>query len=374
VPLVGFSCPPSAPTYGDAEPFEHCVSKCKDRCMSPYLLAAMAYANQKNHHKGRYISATALAGCVRKLTLERTVDYAQEVSKVFYGFRGTLTHQIVEEAAAWKGMDGRSMLDMGFLSEWHMKLGFCFMHGAFKVPKELDASDPDTWPTDLKCPSCDGDWFVLGGTLDGGTPVKFEKGTGILWMNLEDLKTMQEYAVDKFVFGDPGATLHTHTKDDYVHQANLYKYLAERSDPPDYLKEKGIRFIRFREAHIQAFAMGRAPYMGTNYWGRKHWKHPYEKHFIPPIEFKDDEWVEQYIRIQGRPIFDSLLTGRLRAPICEPEPNKAGSHSWKCDYCPFYESEYCPAPATEWKALLAGLEPEAAFAKASARHLPIMER
>lgn len=373
MPLVGFACPPSAPTYGNAEPFEHCISKCKDRCMSPYLLAAMAYSNQKNHHKGRYISATALSGCVRKLTLERTIDYAQEVGKVFYGFRGTLMHQIVEEAAAWKGMDGRSMLDMGFLSEWHMKVGFCFEHAAFSVPDDLDASAPETWPTDLKCPECDGEFFILGGTLDGGTPVKFDKTDGTLWMNLEDLKSMQEYAVDKFIFGDPGATLHTHTKDDYVYQANLYKYLAERSAPPEYFQEKGVRRLRFREARIQAFAMGRAPYMGTHYWGRKHYKHPYDKHFIPAIEFKAEAWIEDYIRQRSKPIFDSLLTGRTRAPVCEPESNKSGSHSWKCDFCPFFESEHCPAPAVEWKALQGGASPEDAFNKASGRHLPIME-
>jgi hypothetical protein len=81
--------------------------------MSPYLLTAMAASNSRNHHRGKYISATSLAGCVRKLYNERNFPYYQEPGKVFYGFRGTIAHAVVEEAATWDGLDGKSLQEWG---------------------------------------------------------------------------------------------------------------------------------------------------------------------------------------------------------------------------------------------------------------------
>jgi hypothetical protein len=248
-----------------------------------------------------------------------------------------------------------------------MKVGFCFSHGGFPLPEEVDAGDQETW-SHIECPGCydakiplaDQEWFVLGGTLDGAEPLRFIKKTGTLYMVLHDLKTMQEYKVDKFVCGEPEGQLHTHTSDDYYYQAQIYRYLAEHSDPPKFMRDKGIKQLKFVEARLQGFAMGKAPYMGTNFWHRKHWKHPFTKWFIPSIQFEEDAWVETYIRSNGRSIYDSLLTDMVRAPICEPE-GKGPEHSWKCKFCAFAGSEHCPDPVAEWKHLREGRAPTEAF-------------
>lgn len=369
MPLAGFACPESAPSYGEAHEFQYCIMECKSRCLSPYMLAAVAASNERNHHKGKYISATSLTGsCVRKLALERTLPYTQEPKKVLYGYRGTVMHTVIEDAVGWRGLGGKSLLDLGYLSEWSMIIGFCFRHAGFPLPPGIDPTDQDTW-TQVECPTCvdqgvpveQQEWFVLGGTLDGAEPLTFDKESGTLTMVLHDLKTMKDYAVNKFIFGDEEATLHTHTKDGYVVQANLYRYLAERSVPPEALREKGIRQLKFDHARLQAFSMGEFPYMGSSYMARKHWKHPYTAQEIPVIKFFDDEWVENLIRENGKPIYDSFLTGQVRPPICPPE-GKGKSHSWMCDFCAFKgDVDRCPNPSVEWASLQEGWSPEEAF-------------
>jgi hypothetical protein len=274
-------------------------------------------------------------------------------------------HSVMEDASKWQGIHGKSLIDLGYLCETQVKIGFCFEHGWFAVPEDVDASDPQTWGA-LCCPTgrddgSDCDWFMLGGTLDGGTPVGFEDDGKTVLMDIEDLKTMKDYAVNKFIFGDDDATFHTHTKDEYFLQAQLYRYLGERAPVPPQLRALGVERIRFVRARIQAFSMGEFPYMGTRYMARKHWKHDYTPWEIPAIEFMPDEWVEDYIRKNGRPIYDSLLTDRERAPICEPSGNKQGNHSWRCGLCPFHKTEYCPDPIKEWKALQNGATEEEAF-------------
>jgi hypothetical protein len=376
VPITHFACPPGKPTFGEAHEPEHCITACEQKCMSPFLMAAIVSSNQKNHHRGRYLSATSLSGCVRKLALERTVDYAEYYSNLYYSFRGTITHTVVENAATVDLGGGKSLEDLGFVSEWRMQVGFCFEHNGFELPPNVDPSDLATW-AQVSCPGCDAagiaprdqTWIILGGTLDGAEPLwqRFDEATGVLYCNLHDVKTMQEYAVGYMIKGDPDNTLHPQVKDAYVKQANVYKYLAERSVPPEALRKRGVKRIKFVTSHIQAFAMGQAPWTGAGtYRWKDHWKNPMKDWPMYPIEFHPDEWVEQYIRENGRKHYAALITGQSRGEVTEPDPSKNGTHSWMCDFCPFYASEMCPNPAAEWKmANVEGMDPEAAFAYAS---------
>jgi hypothetical protein len=288
-------------------------------------------------------------------------------------------HTVVEDAASWQGAEGKSLLERGFLSEWNMILGFCFLHGGFNLPADVSQDDEKTWDavvcpvcTEKKTPKKKRECFILGGTLDGTEPLwsEFDEETGVLPCRLHDLKTMKDYAVTKFIFGDADATLHTHAKDDYYRQAQIYRYLAERHAPPEALEKLGVKHLKFTEARLQAFSMGEFPYMGTKYMARKHWRHPFTAEFIPAITFESDAWVEEYITTNAHPIYTSLITGQERAPICPPDGK--GEHSWKCDFCAFFHTEFCPNPKVEWAALTAGESSAAAFKKASARHLPIL--
>lgn len=52
--------------------------------------------NVHNVHQGNMITPSALKGCTRKLTLERTEGYYQEPEKLYYAVRGALIHGFLE--------------------------------------------------------------------------------------------------------------------------------------------------------------------------------------------------------------------------------------------------------------------------------------
>lgn len=369
MPLVQWACPEGKNTYGETHDPKYCITECADKCASPFLIAALTSSVRTNHHKGKYISATGLSGCNRKLYLERTLDYADYMKNSFYSYRGTVMHQVVEDAGNME-FEGIPLGHLGYLTEWRMLIGFCFKHGGFSLEDHptIDPTDSNTWG-DIVCPSCrksrirlsDREVILLGGTLDGLEPVWSEFQDGILPCILWDLKTMQEYAVNYFIKGDPKNTYHRHVKDEHYMQAQVYKYLVERSRPPDLLWERGVRKLRLVESNIQAFSMGQFPRTGSTYRWKDHYTKPETDWEIPAVTFMTDEEIEEYIRVAARPIFESLVMGREIPPICKPNSNKATEHSWECRFCAFQNSKYCPDPAKEWDALQQGMSPEGAF-------------
>jgi hypothetical protein len=367
VPVKEWACPPDKPTHGESHTPEFCITKCPHKCVSPFLIAALTSSNQRNHHKGKYISATSLSGCVRKLKAERTNDYAEYMANALYAYRGTVMHQVVEDAAGVALPGGLVLAELGYLTEWRMLVGFCFdCTTGFPVDVCVDPSDESTWE-DVRCPSCGGtSFFFLGGTLDGAEPIwdTFDPEVGTLEAILWDLKTMADYAIMNFITGDKSATHHPNVKDPYILQANVYKYLAERSAPPAVLQERGVKRIKFVESNIQAFGMSHFPRTGSSYRYKKHWKHELTDWDIPTIEFWEDAAIEKYIGENGLPIYESLIEGKTRGTIIPPE-GKGPEHSWMCRFCAFYESDICPNPTAEWKALQDGLSSEEAFEVAS---------
>lgn len=377
MPISKFACPPNKPTAGEVHDPEYCITKCRHQCYSPILMAAIVAVNQRNYHIGRYVSATALAGCKRTLQLERTVDYAEEYQNLYAAFRGTITHVVVENAAVVDLGNGKSLADYGFVSEWNMLVGFCLRegHGGFEIPSDTDTEDLASY-AHLSCPRCveaglpdNEETIILGGTLDGAEPIwdQFDPETGVLPCRLHDIKTQKEYALKLFIKGDPKNTLHPQIKDDYVAQARVYAYLAERAEPPVNLRNKGVKQVKMVESHIQAFSMGEAPWTGGGpYQWRDDYRHPVKDWPMIPIDLGTTEWVEDYIRRQARPILDSLIHDKIRAPICEHEPDSKGNHNFRCGFCAFHGSEFCPNPALEWRLItLDGKTPEEAFEIAS---------
>ncbi|MGK3946869.1 hypothetical protein ABK046_51955, partial [Streptomyces caeruleatus] len=69
-------------------------------------------------HKGKLLSVTSLTtgGCTRSLVYERTLDYADVPLSNMYAYRGTLAHQVIEDASGFKFPHGASLEDMGFLT------------------------------------------------------------------------------------------------------------------------------------------------------------------------------------------------------------------------------------------------------------------
>lgn len=419
MPVVKFACPPGKKKYGQAFPVVYCITECDEKCMSPYLMAAIAASNQRNHHKGRYLSATSLTSCARKLRLERTVPYAEYFSQLYYAFRGTITHTVIEEAALVDLGDGKSLIDYGFLSEWRMQIGFCFKHGGFPISPELDPSDLASLE-EIECLICTAEGtpkdqqevFILGGTLDGAEPLwnggkvfswpkvyeylknggdpkklyagewdefmdevpPFDPETGVLYCRLHDLKTLMEYAVNYMVKGDPKNALHAQIKDAYVIQARIYAYLAARSIPPERLRERGVKQLRMASSDIQGFAMGTAPWTGGGpFVWKDNYRNPKKAWPMFPVDLGTEEWVENFIRERARPIYDSLILGKTRGPVCEPEPSSKGSHNWHCDHCVFHGSADCPNPGLEYQLIQEGMDPEEAFQRALANPVEIVD-
>lgn len=416
MPVTHFVCPAGKPTEGEVHTPKHCITECSHQCYSPFLMAAIISSNQRNHHKGKYLSATALTGCARKLQLERTKDYAEHYQNLFYSYRGTVMHQVVEDAALVDLGDGESLEDMGFLSEWRMQVGYCAKgHGAFPIPAEIDPTQ-DGWLDDMEqveCPDCmdagvaleDQTKFVLGGTLDGLEPLwngsrvwswdlmeehlekngipedlstldlsqfyvdvpGFDEETGVLYCTLHDLKTQMEYAITYMVKGDKKNKnqFHPQIKDGYSVQANIYRYLAERSLMHPALASKGVKELRLVESHIQAFAMGTAPWTGGGkFVWKDHWRNPLKKWPMFPLRFWKDEEVEKFINEASEEIYPTLLMMERRATICAPEDNRLNSHSWECNFCAFHGTKYCPNPKLEWELLQEGTAPSDAFKEA----------
>lgn len=360
MPVTLFACPPDKPTYGQAHDPEHCVTSCMHQCYSPFLLTALYGTNQRNHHKGRYVSATALPGCKRRLKNERQVDYAEYPQNLYASFRGSITHEVIEQAMETKFKSGRTLTDLGFVAEWRMLVGFCLTpgHGAFRVDPDLDIEDVATY-AQTTCPKCDVDgvpgldqkWIFLGGTLDGGAPVFDLEGDygkilvmdGVAHYKLSDIKTMKEFALTYFIKGDPKNTLHPQIKDDYVWQARVYTYLAKHAQVPAHLSSRGIQSIQMVRSDIQAFAMGEAPWTGggTFRW-RDHYKNPLKDWPMHPIDLGTDAEVEAYILANAPAILDTLVLSTHRGDVRRPD------QAWLCaDYCAFYATDICPNPQLE---------------------------
>ena len=367
MPLVRWACPEGKETYGETHDPKYCITECSDKCASPFLIAALTSSVQTNHHKGKYISATSLSGCNRKLYLERTTDYADYMKNSFYSYRGTVMHQVVEDAGNME-FEGISLGQLGYMTEWRMLIGFCFNHGGFSLHPDVDPFDENTWGK-VNCPGCKKsrvphkkrEWILLGGTLDGLEPIWVEFKDGTLPCVLWDLKTMQEYAVTYFIKGDKKNTYHRHVKDEHYLQAQVYKYLAERSTPPDTLVSQGVERLKLVESNIQVFSMGQFPRTGSSYRWKDHYTKPETDWDIPAITFMSDQDIEAYIKKAARPIYESLILNEKRPSICGPNSNKPDEHSWECRFCAFQGSKFCPNPAKEWDALLEGQEPEEAF-------------
>jgi hypothetical protein len=64
--------------------------------MPKAVLVKLRDQNVHNVHQGDMITPSALKGCTRKTTLERTENYYQEPEKLYYAVRGALIHGFLE--------------------------------------------------------------------------------------------------------------------------------------------------------------------------------------------------------------------------------------------------------------------------------------
>lgn len=359
MPCVQFACPDYKPSAGEQHELDYCIEQCADRCMSATLLVAIMAAERANHHKGAYLSATSLFGCGRSLVLSRTLDYAEDPRNLYYGYRGSVIHTVAEQATEAKVFkDGTNLLERGWLSEFRMLIGFCVEHGGFQVPETVDPWNEETW-AEAVCPHCTVQPLLLGGTMDQAEPLwgEFDPEVGLLWVDIIDIKSMADYAVQAFVTAE-GA------KPEHRWQLSLYKYMLERSRVPESLQEKGVRMIKVRGATIQAFGMNHAPRTGSSYPFKKHYSHPETIWEVPAIEFPTDAEIESLVRERGTPIMESLILRQHTGRVCAPEKNSYKMWSWRCRFCPMANSIHCPNPEVEYALNQQGVSPQESLLRA----------
>lgn len=344
MPLKGYTCPPGVPTAGQRNPVSHCLGSCPHPCVSPPLLAAIYQAEQRNHHKGAYLSASMLAGggCRRQTVYERFEDFYEVPRRRYWPFRGTMAHRIVEDAAGL-------VEPYGWMQELRMSVPLHFPDLPAPIFDEND---------DFTGTFNDAEHLVidLGGTTDayklgltGLTPIRFIDPTTT---RLDDYKTMADAKADMVIRGTKGGSFNKNVEDYWVWQTNIYSWLIANT-PIDRkwrakLRKAGIRvprgmthFPRPTEIHIQGIGMMEIPLTGMPYMPQRA-RESYEIEAIPVLPMEE---VEQFIR-ENAMLWYKYLVLREEMPPVLPK-----SEGWKCKNCPFngdvIEGERCH-PSEAW--------------------------
>jgi len=165
MPLIGISCQ----KHGLLS-FEEALSgKCD--CTPRFILDSIISIAKQDYHTGNKITATTLLGCLRETYLQRTYDYYATIQQIYYSWRGTLIHSILERPN---------------LEGWHSE--------------ELFSK---------KITLADGRAVEISGKIDG-----YDEPTKTLW----DIKTIGDKGIS-FIVKD-GA------KEDHIPQVNIYRLLS----------------------------------------------------------------------------------------------------------------------------------------------------
>lgn len=165
MPLVGIDCP----KHGQLSFEEAVTGKCD--CTPRFLLDSIINVAQRDYHKGNLISPTSLLGCLRETYLTREYNYFATVSQLYYSWRGTLIH---------------SVLNRPKLKNW-------VSEKTYKKTLALNKKKAVT----------------IKGTIDG-----YDELTFTLW----DIKTIGDRGLN-FIIKD-GA------KKEHVEQLNIYRWLC----------------------------------------------------------------------------------------------------------------------------------------------------
>jgi hypothetical protein len=243
-----------------------------------------------NYHTGKCISVTMLTGgCKRKTLLERTLSFYLEPNQVLPTFRGSLIHAMVEA--------GRKIMELKY--QWQLEQQMA-------------------WPVTTAA----GEW-ALTGTLDAWDKLR---------QSIEDIKTLQEYAVMKMVTATNKATWSDHYPDYYVLQLNFYKYMAEHlyNYVVKRLRLQLIGFGQFITTGIDKQVVGL----------KKGYKWTKDEYDMPDIPILPDKLIESIIQEEGDLWYRILFEG-ASAPVCSKD------YSWLCKACQFKGTRWCPDPDKE---------------------------
>jgi hypothetical protein len=320
----------------------YCINDCDHQCVPPSVLVHIQLAHRRDKHKGRYLSVTALLGCLRQLYLERTIEYYVEPPKSWWSLRGKIMHALLEQS------------EEVVIPNWQSETEYGWNTGLYWT---TSAKSITTYPVDETSEP-----IILHGTIDVLRPE-----TGEMY----DYKTI----------GDNGlAYIKNGAKPDHSKQFNMYRLLVERGKPikkdaqgNKYLDDS---YVPVTIKRIRAFYMTMMQIAGTgglmtentdwrvsnpsphqnmvgepellgskSYLALKRGKrketateNDYElkeskkwriTYAIPDVPLMDLDETEQFIR-EKVPLLVQAFELGIMPPMCEPEQRQ-----WRCEnYCP----------------------------------------
>jgi hypothetical protein len=325
MPLVGFTCPAWVPTAGEQHDLDHCLGKCPHPCAAAPLLASIYQANQTNYHVGAYISASMLAGrqCKRKVQWERFQPYYETAQRLFWPFRGTIVHALLETQEA-------RIANYGWMQELKLSTYMEFPEHPFPVmgpdgfTGEWDESKPLT--------------IQINGTTDLYNPFQLVIG---------DMKSMACGKAAKFIGGKH--------EDSWARQLNLYRWLVTKTPITEAMRQswanaglpaiEGTYLPEPTRVYIQGISMLEIPQTGSMYQPMR----DQQLYQIPEIPLWPLADVEAFVRAEALGWFRTLV-------LKEPQPPIEKSEAWMCHSCCFngevIEGERCHPKAE--RAALAG--------------------
>ena len=275
------------------------IASGKCDCYPRFLLHSVAEISKKDYHTGNIITPTTLIGCLRETYLSRITDYYSPIESLYYSWRGTLIHKIMER----KDLEG-----------W--------------MSEKVYSKTVEITPARV---------FTITGQIDG-----YDSFTQTLW----DIKTIGDNGI--------GYVVKDGAKEDHIPQVNIYKWLLP-------LEVKRIRLLYItmmtfaQTGQINSLTKSLKTYPTKKKYGFSYMQTPTREEISPsgyaPFKMFYDTpevqiWTEEQVLDYIVPRADIMIDAfekKIMPPMCDEK-----TQAWKCDkYCNFkeqcdkYEEKQC---------------------------------
>lgn len=299
----------------------YCLGHCPNPCVSPPLLAKMWDLEQRNHHKGSYLSASSIAGdgCARQTWYERqpNVDFYEQPKRRFWPTRGTVIHGLIEGVQ-------HVVAPFGWMQELRMAVPLQFPE--YPAP----VFDQGKWTGDYD--STQHLTVYLGGTTDAYNPYR-------RW--LHDFKSCDEYKVRAFLRGAWANEYHAYVKETWFWQLQIYAWMVaqthiDREHAAAFAAHglpalPGPTFPYPERLQLQVISMMEIPLTATDrayQYKPDPKKRDLEDAYVTDVPVLPPNEVEAFIRPRALQWYRWLV-------LNEEPPVVDKSKWWMCKGCPF---------------------------------------
>lgn len=267
--LIGFVC-----KNGEKVNFETCLKRDCRNCLPLVFRMGMLARRQE---RSKEISATSLNGCLRKTFWERTRDYYDAPSKLYFAYRGTLAHSVLEFLLSNEKIGNKSVEEI--IASY--KKNIIVEQRLYREIKGLD--------------------IEISGQFD--LLILQEPAT------LIDYKTVNSRQIPYLL--KEGA------RKDHITQLNVYKWIAKP-------------IVEVKRLQIVYLAMEAPYFTGGEFEVKRKLKGQtvYEQKEIAEVPIMPEKEVEDFIYKKAEILQKAFTQGIV--------PEKIGDEGkWLCNFCPF---------------------------------------